>query len=258
MKEFLKKHKAQILKLLIAFAVYVAIGLIVAVVLWLCGVVTFEKGGMSFNLALFASFRDSWYGWLVFLILQCVLTTVLCVIPGTTLAFIALSMAIYDKPWQAFLLSMTGALVSSVAMYFVGRAGGYKLCEKLLGKEDCKKAMDLLRNKGTVYFPLMMLFPAFPDDALVMLAGTTKMSMKWFLPSVVLGRSVGIATIVFGVAIVPFESFEGLYDWLVLFTVAAFWVIVLFYGAHRLNGWMERRRKRQAEEKEEENLPEEK
>lgn len=251
MKEFFRQHRAQIVKILIALAVYAVIGVIVVGILFACGVITFAEGGMRFNAELFASFRDTWYGWIVFLLLQCVLTTILCVLPGTTLMFIALGMAIYPVPWQAFLLTMAGALMSSMAMYFVGRVGGYKICEKLLGEEDCKKAMDLLRNKGTVYFPLMMLFPAFPDDALVMLAGTTKMSMKWFLPSVVLGRSFGIATIVFGISVIPFERFTGLYDWLILFTVVAFWVIVLFYGAHRLNVWMEKRRKKSVKDGEE-------
>lgn len=242
MMEFLKKHKAQIIKLLIALAVYAVIGVVIVGILFACGVIQIENGNMQFNMQLFASFRDAWYGWIAFLLIQCVLTTVLCVIPGTTLMFVSLSMAVYDAPWQAFLISMTGALLSSVAMYFVGKIGGYKICERLLGKEDCEKAMDLLRNRGTVYFPLMMLFPAFPDDALVMLAGTTKMSMKWFLPSIILGRSFGIATIVFGISIIPFESFTGLYDWVVLFTVVAFWVIALFYGAYRLNRVMEKKR----------------
>jgi len=248
MKAFLKKHKSQIIKLLLALVVYIVIGLVVVGILALCGVVRFENGSMSFNTELFASFRDSWYGWLVFLIMQCVLTTLLCVLPGTTVMFIALSMAIYEEPWQAFLLSMTGAVVSSMLMYLTGRLGGYKLCEKILGEEDCKKAMELLRNRGTVYFPLMMLFPAFPDDALVMLAGTTGMKMKWFVPSVLLGRSFGIATIVFGVSIVPFETFTGLYDWLVFITVVLVWVVALFYGAFRLNRVLEKRRNQKADQ----------
>ena len=44
----------------------------------------------------------------------------------------------------------------------------------------------------------MMMFPIFPDDALVMIAGTLKMKLRWFIPSIVIGRGIGIAAIVFG------------------------------------------------------------
>ena len=70
-------------------------------------------------------------------------------------------------------------------MYILGRFGGYKLCVKLLGEEDCNKSLDLLETKSTIFFPLMMLFPVFPDDALVMIAGTIKMKLKWFIPSII-------------------------------------------------------------------------
>ena len=86
-----------------------------------------------------------------------------------------------------------------------------------------------------------MLFPLFPDDALVMVAGTSKMSLKWFIPSIVIGRGVGIATIVFGFSLVPFENFRGIYDWLVFITVCAFWIIVIFYLAHKLNVLLEKK-----------------
>jgi uncharacterized membrane protein YdjX (TVP38/TMEM64 family) len=158
------------------------------------------------------------------------------------MAFILLSNQLYTNDVAAFLLSFTSVMISSFVMYFIGRFGGYKICLHFLGEEDCHKATELLRNKGTVYFPLMMTLPAFPDDALIMIAGTLKMSFKWFAPSIVIGRGFGIATIIFGTSLIPFESFTRPYDWIVFITVCAFWVFALFKAARLLNKKMEEKR----------------
>ena len=133
-------------------------------------------------------------------------------------------------------------MISSLIMYLLGRFGGYKLCVKLLGKEDCDKSLDLLETKSTIFFPLMMLFPVFPDDALVMIAGTIKMKLKWFIPSIILGRGIGIATIVFGFSLIPFESFTTLYDWIVFITVCVVWIFVIFHFANKLNKKLENKK----------------
>ena len=83
-------------------------------------------------------------------------------------------------------------------MYLIGKFGGRKIVEKIIGEKDCETASQLLNNKGIAYFPVMMLFPIFPDDALIMIAGTLNMSLKWFIPSIAFGRGIGVATIVFG------------------------------------------------------------
>ena len=160
---------------------------------------------------------------------------------------------------MAFLLSYSCVIISSATLYIIGRLGGYRICEKILGKEDCEKSLDLLRTRGTVYFPLMMMFPIFPDDALVMIAGTTKMKLSWFIPSILICRGIGAATIIFGMSIVPFDQFTSIYDWLVLITVGFFWIQQLFKLANKVDRYFEK--KKNAEGKAEpiriskENLP---
>ena len=242
MKEFLKQHKSEILRIAAAIGIVVGVSVAIFLVLLACGVVYYDDG-MKINAALVETFRSSVWGIIAFLALQTVLTVALCAIPGTNMTFILLAVALFPEPVKAFLLAFIGVMLSSAAMYLTGRAGGYKLCEKLLGGKDCARASELLRNKGSVYFPLMMLFPAFPDDALVMVAGVIKMKLGWFIPSVLIGRGIGVATIVFGLNVVPFASFS-LYDWFVFVSACAFWIIVVFYLAHRLNLKMEKSRER--------------
>ena len=133
-------------------------------------------------------------------------------------------------------------------MYYIGRFGGYKVCKKLLGEEDCEKASELLNHKGAVYFPLMMMFPIFPDEALIMISGTLKMTMKWFAPSVIVGRGIGIASIVFGMSVIPFERFTSLWHWAGFIAVCAIGIVGIFYLAYKFNAFLERRNQRIKEE----------
>ena len=204
-------------------------------------VISFD-GGLNFNPNLFESFKNSWYGWVIFIIFQAALTILLCIVPGVSMAFILLCSTIYEAPWQAFIISFASVLTSSLIMYLLGRSGGYKLCVKMLGEEECNKSLELLETKSTIFFPLMMLFPVFPDDALVMIAGTIKMKLKWFIPSIILGRGIGIATIVFGFSLIPFESFTTLYDWIIFITVCVVWIFVIFHFANKLNKRLENKK----------------
>ena len=167
----------------------------------------------------------------------------LCIIPGVSMAFIVLCTTIYTIPWQAFIISFISVMVSSITMYFLGKVGGYNLCVKILGKEDCEKAMSILNTKTMIYFPLCMAFPVFPDDALVMLAGTINMKLNWFIPSIVLGRGLGIFTIVFGVTLIPFKEFTTFYDWFVFITVCIVWMYVIFSFAGKLTAKIENKSK---------------
>ncbi len=240
-KDLLTAHKKQIINILATLVLIVIISVLTFLILCAFDVVYFEDG-MKFNTELFDSFRSSWYGWIIFILLQTVLTMLLCAMPGASMAFILLSQTIYTVAWQAFLLSFISVMTTSSVMYIVGRYGGYKLCAKLLGEDDCKKSLELLREKGTVFFPLMMMFPIFPDDALVMIAGTIKMRLAWFIPSIVIGRGIGIATIIFGLSIVPFDKFTTPWHWIGFIALCAVGICLIFAIAFRFNKYLEKRR----------------
>ena len=245
-KQFVVNHKEKIKQLLLMLLAIAAVTGIVVLILYLFNVVYFDDG-IQFNVELFNKFKNSWYGWVILIIFQIVITTVLCFLPGISMAFILLMEALLDYPWQAFLISFIGVMLTSAMMYIVGRFGGYRVCAKLLGEEDCRKASDLLNNRGIAFFPLMMMFPAFPDDALTMIAGTLKMSLKWFIPSVLVGRSIGIATITFGLSIVPFDKFTTIWHWIGFILICAVLIVLVFYLAHRLNGYLYARSQKNAE-----------
>ena len=238
MKRLTPIQKKITFNIILAVVVIIATSVISLILLRAFGIVSFE-GGLRFDAKLFDSFKNSWYGALIFILFQTILTILLCAIPASSMAFIILATNIYDAPWMAFGLSFSSVLISSAIMYMLGRFGGYRICTRILGEEDCDRSLTLLRHKSQVYFPLMMLFPLFPDDALVMMAGTIKMKLKWFIPSIIIGRGIGVATIVFGLKIVPFEEFTSLYDWVLFLSLCLFWIMVVFKLAGKLNDKIE-------------------
>ena len=249
MKTFIdkvKENKGTILKLLSLILIIALISLFTLGVLMLTGVLNYDDG-FVLNEHILDAFKGKWYGFIVFILVQTLLSMLLCVIPGVAAAFVMFSTVLYPNPWAAFLLSYSCVIIASTVLYIIGRAGGYRICEKILGKEDCEKSLNLLRTRGTVYFPLMMLFPIFPDDALVMIAGVTKMKLSWFIPSILVCRGIGAATIVFGMELIPFESFRGPYDWIILITVCFFWIQQLFKLANKLDRHFVKVRKIEAE-----------
>ena len=243
MKEFFVKNKKVIIKSLLAILALIGLSVIAMLVLWAFGVIYFDDG-MQINVHIFDTFRNSWLGALIFIVLQVICTKVLCFLPGTTMMFIVLGQTLYPDPTEAFIIVFAGALISSTAMYFTGRVGGYRICKRILGEEDCEKTTRLLRDNGTVFFPIMMLFPMFPDDALVMISGTLKMSLGWFFPSILIGRGVGISTIIFGLSIVPFEKFTSIWHWIVFIIICAVIIVAIFLGALKLNKYLHSRNRK--------------
>ena len=247
MKEFFKKYKGAIIKFLMVLVACIAVSFLALFILFLFGIIYFDEG-MKINGELFDDFQSKWYG--VFLIIgfHVFVTTLLSFVPAKSTAFTILFQTIFNNPWKAFLITFIGIEISSILMYLFGRLGGYSICKKILGEKDCERASELLNHKGAIYFPLMMLFPLFPDDALVMLAGTFRMSLKWFIPSIIIGRGVGIATIIFGLTIIPFDRFTSFWHWFFFVLVCLVAVAIVFYLAHLLNKYLESKREKNAEE----------
>lgn len=241
-KRFITEHKKQIISMCVVVAVIGLVSLVTYLILLAAGVFVTGEDGVEFNAVLFDEYKNKWYGALLIIALQTVLTMLLCFIPGISMAFIMLINQLYGgNPLSAFGISFASVVISSSVLYILGRFGGYKLCVKLLGEEDTDKAMTLLRDNGTVYFPLMMMLPVFPDDALTMVAGTIKMKLAWFVPSIVIGRGIGVAAIIFGMAAF-LPAVEKTYDWFILITILAFGLYCIFYIAGKLNKSMANKR----------------
>ena len=131
-------------------------------------------------------------------------------------------------------------------MFLIGNTLGEKVAGKLVGKETLQKAQDLIDTKSKIFLPLMFLFPVFPDDALCMAAGMTKMRYWYFAIIVLIFRSIGIATICFlGSSIIKWAELS-IIDWFVLINA----VIIDIYAVFKISGKIEAKIKSKNSQKE--------
>ena len=182
-------------------------------------------------------------GWgpVVFVIIQILVTTFLCFIPGTSAMFIGFACVIWpgDEIWKAMVICSIAVFLSSALMFFIGNKLGEKAVIKLVGEKDLRKAQDLVDTKSKILLPLMFMFPVFPDDALCMVSGLTKMRYRYFLPVAAIFRTTGVITICllarFG-DVFQVENWRFI-DWVIVINLVLFDI----YAVVQLTKWLEKR-----------------
>lgn len=222
----MKKYKSQIIKIAVLLLVLIAIsGLVFGILVW-TNVIQFDNG-IVINQELFIGIKGEWWFYLVFFIIQITFTILLTFMPLGSMMFIVLGIALFGATWQTFLLVFGGVIASSLLMDVIGRFGGSKIVVWLIGQKDYDKALDLIKTKKYSYLPFMYLLPMFPDDALCMVAGMSKINFWYHLTVILLCRGVGTATIIFGINLVPYQNFTTFYEWFVLGGVLILYVSLL-------------------------------
>lgn len=228
----IKKHWK---KLLILIAIVVGVSLAAFGILFGTGVLQI-KDGIIFNAELFDSLRGTPWVYIVFLLIQIVVTVLLAFAPGGSMTFIALGVVLFGPTWQCFLVCFGGVIISSILMDIIGRFGGAALVRRMVGESDYHKALDLIKTKKYTYLPFMYLLPVFPDDALCMVAGMSKINFWYHATIILLCRGIGVATIVFGINLIPYRTFTSFYDWFVLGGILIAYIFTLL----KLANWIDK------------------
>ena len=242
-----KEKRNKILKISLAVLAIICFSLIAFFVLRHFGLTDVKK------LRLWISSCGTW-GWLVFIILQTVLTILLCFVPTFSADFVMLGNLLFNDGtqwgmWKTSLICLASIMLSSTCMFLIGRYGGDKLVIKLVGKEDLEKAQKLISTKADVYLPLMYMFPIFPDDALACCAGMTKMKLWYHTLIATIFRGIGVVTICFlGSDFFHYETFT-LSEWFEFLSACAFWLVACFYFAYKLDAKIENRKRKEDENK---------
>ena len=188
-----------------------------------------------------------------YIVLRVVCTIFLSFMPACSMAFDLLSLATFDylPPFVIFLICFSSVVITSVVMDLIGRFGGNKAIIKILGQEDYNEAKDLVQEKGMVYVPVMYLLPIFPDDAICMVSGATKMNFWVHLIEIILCRGIGCATIIFGVQIIPPEvsSFasRNFIDYLRVGLLIIAYLGLLLWFTRKVDKWLSGYLKRRKE-----------
>ena len=183
------------------------------------------------------------WGWVAFIALFTICSTLLCFMPGTSATFIAVSILLFGA-WKGFIISTVSVFLASSFMFLIGNTLGEKVVIKLVGEEALRKAQNLLDMKSKMLLPLMFLFPVFPDDALCMVAGMTKMKYWYFAIVALIFRTIGIATICFlGSGFINWAALS-IVDWFVLINMCAIDMFLIFKYQDKIEKFILKRRKK--------------
>lgn len=164
---------------------------IVALIGTIILVVWFYRLGIlndSNTLKSFVQHHQFW-GSFVFILVQ-IVQVVFPVIPGgvTTVA----GFLIFG-PWLGFLYNYLGIIIGSILLFLLVRVYGKPFILLFINEKTFYKYESRLETKGfETFFILCMLSPISPADALVMIIGLTRMTLKRFILIILLAKPISI------------------------------------------------------------------
>ena len=126
---------------------------------------------------------------------------VLCYTPSAFVMFprplITLFAAIAYGPWWGFALSMTGIMLSELAVYYIGRSVSQQTLRRLAG-DKFERVTDAWRGHGLSGSLAVSIAPVAPFVVIGMIAGATRVKLWHYLAGTAVGMLPGtIATTMF-------------------------------------------------------------
>ncbi|MBP2098040.1 TVP38/TMEM64 family protein [Enterococcus rivorum] len=129
-------------------------------------------------------------GPMIFILIQ-IIQVVIPIIPGGISC--AAGVLIFG-PFAGFIYNYVGIAIGSVIIFLLGRNYGKPFILSLISDKTYNKYIGWLDNERRFerLFTLAILFPVAPDDALCLMAGLTKMSVKKFTLIIILAKPASI------------------------------------------------------------------
>lgn len=175
------------------------------------------------------------FGYIIYILIQVVITTIMCFVPATTFTFTLMASQLFGV-WTGFAISAIACWLSSMVMFTIGDKLGEPFIDWLIGKESRIKAQNLISTRATILTPIMLACPFFPDDAICMVAGVTKMKYWYFAIVAAFTRTLGVAVTSFiggSAELFNLASFR-LIDWVFLINFAIIDVLLIWKGSAKL------------------------
>ena len=125
---------------------------------------------------------------LVFILLHA-LQVIIAPIPGQLVGLLG---GYLFGVWLGTLYSIIGTVLGTFIVVSLARKFGEPLARKLVDEKTYKKFDDFSREKGIFSLFLIYLLPFFPDDAISIIAGLSKLKIKHILLVAFIGRLPGM------------------------------------------------------------------
>jgi len=143
----------------------------------------------------FVSKFGAW-SWLVFILLQCLISTPIFVMPLEDELWVTLSILLFGVK-VGCVISIISMIATSSLLYLIGKVFGFKLAKKLVGEKTLNDVQQKFSVKSKLSLPFLYLIPFFPHDALCILSGIGKMRFIYFAIITLFMRSIEIVSICF-------------------------------------------------------------
>ncbi|MDO4868927.1 MAG: TVP38/TMEM64 family protein [Bacillota bacterium] len=119
-----------------------------------------------------------------------IIQIIICIIPGQALQIAAGYLYGF---WLAYLLSLVGALLGSVAVFYIARILGHDALHILFGERKITEMLDNMNSKrGMIIVFIIFLIPGIPKDLCSYAAGLSKIHLKPYLIISLIARSPGM------------------------------------------------------------------
>ena len=136
-------------------------------------------------------------GWVVYVVIWLIMflqVTVLNV-PAYVILSASVSVGIQTLSFTYLSVVLSAYMVGCVVAYWIGRKFGKKAVKWCAGsEEDYDKWSTVLNKRGKWWYLATVIFPMFPDDILCIVAGAVKFDFGFYFGANLLGRSVGLVT----------------------------------------------------------------
>lgn len=186
------------------------------------------------------------FGYILFILINIVVTTLMTFVPGMTFTFTLIATQLFGT-LAGFIVSAIACFLSSLVKFFIGDKLGEPFVDWLIGKDARLKAQDLVSARATVLVPVMLAFPFFPDDAICMVAGMTKMKYWYFAIVALICRTIGVGVTAFlGGNILDYSSFS-LLDWFLFINIILIDVVLIWKLSTKVEEWINKRKQNKEE-----------
>lgn len=119
-------------------------------------------------------------------------------IPAYTILVACVGIGLETLSFGFILLVISAYMFGVVVSYWLGRKLGAKALKWCAGsEEDFNKWCSIINNKGKWWYFATIILPIFPDDILIFCVGATKMNFFFTFIANLIGRSIGLITMLF-------------------------------------------------------------
>lgn len=178
----------------------------------------------------FASLITSSEGWVVYLVIWIImfLQTTILNIPAYVVLSASVSVGINTLSFLYIVIVLSAYIAGCLLTYWIGYKFGKKAVKWCAGsEEDYEKWSKVLNEKGKWWYFVTVIFPMFPDDILCLVAGAVKFNFPFYILSNVIGRGIGLVTMLLFLELLG--SMGGDFPYMVIVWTVALLVEVIVY-----------------------------